>query len=246
MKKTIKINRNLAKEYGADLLMQHTVIGFETTGDQIEALTISNSDGATESISCSVINAAGPWAGQAGRMADVEIALIAYRGILLVFEELLTKRLLNRCHAPANGDMYAPAGVHTIFGTTAERAVTIEDFTVTKDEVDALLQIGEQLIPGLSANKIINTYAGFRPVYSTAAGSSHGREISRSFAIINHKETNGINNFISIVGGKFMIYERMGDMALNVMQQNMQKAGPSLDLLQMSENKQSWYQTREK
>ena len=228
--KAIKINSDIAKSYGVDLLTHHTVVGFERKKDRIDALLVRNRKGETVTISCGfVINAAGPWTGRVGEMAGVDIPLIPYRGALLIFEEKLTGSVLNRCHAPANGDIFVPAGSHTIFGTTSKKIDDIDDFTIAKDEVAMLLAEGERMIPGLAKCSIVNKYSGFRPLYAPTTGSTHGRKLSRSFTIINHKE-NGITNFISVVGGKFTIYEKMGDMALTVMKQNLQSTHPLTQL----------------
>ena len=217
-KKALHSNYTIAKEYGVDFLVHHEVIGFNKSQQNIESITVRNAKGNEQKISCNfVINATGAWAGRVGKLVDVDIPLLPYRGVMLDFQGLLCTRVINRCHKPANGDIFVPARTHTIFGTTATQTNELDNFEAKIAEVKLLLSEGEQLIPGLSKYPIVKKYAGVRPLYANSIEAFEGREISRSFAIINHKDADGINNFISVIGGKFTIYELMGDKAIQVM-----------------------------
>lgn len=216
-KKVLQINKNIAQEYGVDILVHHKVIGFYKPNAVIEAVGVQNDEAKEQLISCGfVINAAGAWAERIGKLIDIDIPIAPYRGALIEFQGLLCKSVLNRCRKPSNGDIFVPADTSTIFGTTAKITNNIDNLEAEKTEIELLLQQGEQLIPGLSDYPIIKKYAGVRPLSSYDTQSVEGRDISRSFVIINHKENDGIANFISVIGGKFTIYERMSDKAIEV------------------------------
>jgi glycerol-3-phosphate dehydrogenase len=219
--KVLRINSDIAREYDAELLIHHTVIGFQKTKNRINAVNVRDDHNEEQTISCNfVINAAGVWSDRIAQLANITVSLVAYRGALLVFNEKICSQVLNRCRKPFNGDIFVPAGKHTIFGTTAKKTDNIDTFTIEPEEIQVLFYEGEQLIPDISKLSILKKFVGVRPLYSSTADTIDGRNISRSFSVINHKETDGIENFISVVGGKFTVYERMGDKALEIMKQN--------------------------
>jgi glycerol-3-phosphate dehydrogenase len=219
-KKVLEYNATVAKENGAVLLPNHRVTGLVKKHDRIDTLKVCAPNGEEYEIACNyVINAAGVWAGLIAKLAGLSIPLVPYRGSLIVFKEQLSEYVLNRCHKPDNGDIFVPVGNHTIFGTTTSRAHDLDDFKAQKEEIEILLRDGDIMIPGLSSYQIINTFAGIRSLFSLANMHADGREISRSFKVINHKE-DGINNFVSIVGGKFTIYERVCDAVIEEMKRS--------------------------
>jgi len=218
-RKTLDINKRLAQEFGAKLLTHHKVVSFQKKDKKIEAVIIQDSDGQQHTIFCGfVINAAGAWSASIGKLAGVSIGVVPYRGALIVYKDVLCKSVLNRCHKPSNGDIVVPTSTHTIFGTTSKKTNDVDNFQIEKDEIEILNREGDLLIPGMSKHPVETMYAGIRPLFSIT-DFSDGRDISRSFRVINHKEE-GIINFISVIGGKFTIYERMGDKAVEAMKQN--------------------------
>jgi glycerol-3-phosphate dehydrogenase len=68
------------------------------------------------------------------------------------------------------------------------------------------------MAPIVSRMRVKAVYVSSRPLIGQAAQT--GREISRSFAIIDHS-SEGVSNFFSIIGGKFitarLMAEKMGD-----------------------------------
>ena len=56
----------------------------------------------------------------------------------------------------------------------------------------------------------MRAYAGVRPLYSEqSASEGQGRDITRAFSILDHKARDGIENMVSIVGGKFTTYRAL-------------------------------------
>lgn len=235
-KKTIEINKNIAKEFGVELLTHHSVISFRKKDSKLETITVRNRAGEDREITCGfVINAGGPWSSQIAKLAGVEFSLFPTRGAMIVFKDKLSNHILNHCRKPSDGDIIVPARGHTILGTTSEKTDIFDNFDATDDEVNILLGEGEQLIPGLSKHTIIKKYAGVRPQYSSTVDVLDGRNVTRSFAIIDHNKRDGIKNFISVVGGKFMLYEKMSDMAISIMIQNLRNSFPKYDRAYMQE-----------
>ena len=216
-RRTLAINKNMAQEFGTEFLTHHKVVGFQMKKERIEAVSVIDNEGIVRHISCGfVINASGAWSAEIGKLAGVTIGIAPYRGALIVYKDLLCKSVLNRCHKAGDGDILVPANTHTIFGTTSKRTADIDNFIVEKDEISILQKEGDLLIPGLSKHQVKTMYAGVRPLFAIT-DFSDGRNISRSFSVINHKNE-GILNFISVIGGKFTIYELMGDKAIEAME----------------------------
>jgi glycerol-3-phosphate dehydrogenase len=167
--------------------------------------------GEEESLACEiVINAAGGWAQQVAAMAGVEVSVRCDRGALLIFNHCLVKRVVNRCRKPGDADLVVPCGPVCILGTSSVTVPGPENLTVPPEEVQKLLAMGVELIPALSQARLLRIFTGARPLYApkSVAGAG-GREISRNFVLLDHGELEGIDGFMSIVGGKLTTYRLM-------------------------------------
>ena len=65
------------------------------------------------------------------------------------------------------------------------------------------------MIPVLENTRFIRAYAGVRPLFGSD-NSSDDRQISRSFALLDHAR-DGVDNFASITGGKLTTYRLMAE-----------------------------------
>ena len=65
--------------------------------------------------------------------------------------------------------------------------------------------------------RLLRAYAGVRPLYKHEApepspdGEDDGRGISRAHVVIDHGRRDGVENFVSIVGGKLTTYRLMAE-----------------------------------
>jgi glycerol-3-phosphate dehydrogenase len=85
-----------------------------------------------------------------------------------------------------------------------------ENLTVPSDEIQHLLALGTESVPALAEARLLRIFTGARPLYvPKAASGAGGREISRNFALLDHAASEGIEGFISIVGGKLTTYRLM-------------------------------------
>lgn len=167
-----------------------------------------------------LINAAGVWAGRVAEMTGISLPITPDKGSMIVFDRSYTKVLINRIRVrPGNGDIVVNALTHSILGTTSRPSQDLDEHSVTEEEVEELLQEGRVMVPSMSRSHMAYAYAGVRPLYS-ADHYAPGREASRSYQVINHLE-DGINNFISVVGGKFTIYRLMAEKAVDQMCQQL-------------------------
>jgi glycerol-3-phosphate dehydrogenase len=167
--------------------------------------------GEEHEISCEmVINAAGGWAQSVAALADVEVPICCDKGTLLVINHRLNRRVINRCRKSSDADILVPAGPVCILGTSSIRVPGPEGLTASPDEVDRLLQLGDEMIPGLMDARILRIFCGVRPLYAPkTTEAAKGREISRGFALLDHETRDGVGGFVSIVGGKLTTYRLM-------------------------------------
>lgn len=213
--KTIKLLESSLKNLGVRILTHSEVVGFEKDTNTIQATKIKHKNGDETKIKSKfVINAAGIWAANIVKDLNLNINLVGDKGSLIVFKEKFSNSLLNRCRLPSDGDQFLPTESEYIIGTTSKKTPDINSHEVEKWEVDKLLEEARQMLPGISGSQITRTFAGVRPLYGSGSTVGDGRLDKRSFAVINHKEE-GVNNLISVVGGKFILFRLMGEKAVD-------------------------------
>jgi glycerol-3-phosphate dehydrogenase len=66
--------------------------------------------------------------------------------------------------------------------------------------------------------RLLRAYAGVRPLYKEErpAAEEDGRAISRAHVILDHERRDGLENFVSIVGGKLTTYRLMAEQAADL------------------------------
>lgn len=219
--KAITLNKQAAENLDTQFLTHHQVVRFNKRNNRIDTIVVNDKNTNEEKIiECNfVINAGGIWASQIGQLAGLNIQLHASKGSMIVLKNQLSKSVLNRCRASGDGDILVPDGIHSILGTTSINVTDIDTHETEKWEIGKLLNEAEQLVPGISSQAIERVYAGVRPLIPASA-SADGRAMTRSFQILNHKKDN-IENFISVVGGKFTIYRLMAEKAVDEMCANL-------------------------
>jgi glycerol-3-phosphate dehydrogenase len=158
-----------------------------------------------------VVNATGGWAEKVAHIAGAHVPLSLYKGSLLVFNRRINNAIINRLRLPGDGDIIVPNEPTTIIGTTSILVSDPDDFRVSPEEVELLMKQATRILPPSLDARVIRAYAGIRPLLASATDEEGGRDISRSFTIINHKKTDSLAGLISIVGGKLTTYRLMAE-----------------------------------
>ena len=82
-------------------------------------------------------------------MAGIEdVGVVPGKGIMIAMNHRLVNTVVNRCTMPADGDILVPIRTVSVIGTTDIRAADPDEIPVTQEEVDAMLDDGERLVPG--------------------------------------------------------------------------------------------------
>jgi glycerol-3-phosphate dehydrogenase len=215
------IDANLAdaRVHGSDAWSYHRVVAFERDGARIVSATVRDErSGATTKIATRfVVAASGAWSGQIAAMAGVKLTMTPGKGVMLIYNQRMTDTVVNRCHLSADGDIMVPVHTVAILGTTDVRVDDPDVYEITREEVAALVAEGEKLFPDLGRMRLLRAYAGVRPLYEPPAGVhvSQNRALSRAHTVVDHGG-DGVDNFVSIVGGKLTTYRLMAEDIVDV------------------------------
>ncbi len=205
-------NARDAEERGATLLLHTEVTSLLFEENKVKGARAKNSMSGEEYLieSSFLINATGAWANQFLKLAGLKIEMALSKGSMLITNQRINHRVINRCRPPSDGDIIVPNETVSILGTTSIRSSEVENFEVTPQEVSLLIQETSRLIPSIQEVRFIRAYAGIRPLFQSG-GEDRDRAISRSFALIDHEERDGLKNLITITGGKLITYRLMAE-----------------------------------
>ncbi len=206
------------RDRGGHILPYRKVTGILREGDTVLGARVTDSRTGEESEIRArfTINASGAWAGQLARMAGIDgVEVIPGKGIMIAMNHRLVNTVVNRLVKPADGDILVPIRTVSVIGTTDIRAKDPGELEVTQEEVDAMLDDGERLVAGFREARALRVWAGARPLFSDAkkdAGDSGDtRDVTRSHTLLDHRERDGVDGFLTITGGKLTTYRLMAE-----------------------------------
>jgi glycerol-3-phosphate dehydrogenase len=162
-------------------------------------------------------------------MAGVgDVTIVPGRGIMIAMNHRLVNTVVNRCTMPADGDILVPIRTVSVIGTTDEPADDPDELTVAQDEVDQMLHAGDQLVPGLRNSRALRVWAGVRPLFRDARSQSSDRDITRAHTLLDHRDRDGVERFITITGGKLTTFRLMAQEAVDAMCRHLGDSQPCL------------------
>jgi glycerol-3-phosphate dehydrogenase len=207
-------NAEDAQGHGARILLHTEVTSLTLNGDGVKGVRAKDLlHGEEHSIEASfIINATGAWANQFLRFAGLHIGMALSKGSMVITNQRLTRRVINRCRPPLDGDIVVPNHTVSILGTTSIHQEEVENYGVTPQEVSLLIKETSQMVPAIREARFIRAYAGIRPLFQTGE-KGDDRAISRGFVLIDHEKRDGMKNLITITGGKLMTYRLMAEKA---------------------------------
>src|SRR3954465_4253475 len=178
-----------------------------------------------------ILNASGPWAAQILHMAGIEgIGVIPGKGIMIAMNHRLVNTVINRCVMPADGDILVPIRTVSVIGTTDMKAADPDEIPVTQVEVDAMLDDGERLVPGFRQARALRVWAGARPLFQdekSGPAAADTRDVSRTHAVVDHLERDGIRGLLTMSGGKLTTYRLMAQDLVDAMCRQLGDERPS-------------------
>jgi len=146
-----------------------------------------------------VVSATGAWAGEVAEMAGAQVPVRPTPGVMVAFDTRYTERAINRLNLPGDGDIVLPQRRMVVVGTTSFEAEDVNYIPVLEEQVAEMVKRGAELIPALATARVRGTYMSSRPLVGSG---TQARSIARTFKCFDHKESDGIDCFVTITGGK--------------------------------------------
>ena len=163
-----------------------------------------------------VVNATGPWAEHTAAMAGVDVPIRPSPGVLLALRGRLSNMVINRMHKSGDGDIVVPQRALSIVGTSSWTVDDPDDLGVPEDHVRRMYEEGSKLIPAIKTAEFRAAWSAARPLIGSKDQVDSGRELSRTFKTYDHKETDGVEGFVTITGGKGTTLRGMAELCANV------------------------------
>ncbi|ADQ67252.1 glycerol-3-phosphate dehydrogenase [Halogeometricum borinquense DSM 11551] len=199
-----------ARDHGATILTNAPVEDLHVEDGRITGVKVGGSVGETIAAK-QVVNAAGAWAEDVGRMAGVEVAMRPTKGVMVSVQYDGLGPVLNRARDPADGDIVVPHDGEVVLGTTSIEVDDPDDYPEDAQEVERMVEECSKMLPPAREAERVRTWWGVRPLYAPDEDSREGaRGISRGFFCVDHGD-DGVENFTSIVGGKLTTYRQMAE-----------------------------------
>ena len=217
----VALNARDAAERGAEVLTRTKVEGASREGDHWRVTLRDADTGAIlERRARAVVNAGGPW------VKDVisgALRIDAVEGVRLVRgSHIVTRRLYDhdRCYFFQGRDGRIIFAIpyeadYTLIGTTdAEHEDPSEPPVCTPEERDYLLAFAsEYFARPVTAEDIVWTYSGVRPLYDD--GASSATAATRDYVLKLDRGTGGDGPpLLNVFGGKITTYRRLSEAAL--------------------------------
>ena len=210
-----------ARSFGAELHNHCKLTSLKVENGRITEAVLSTSKGIVRISPDIVVNATGPWADTVAMMASIHVPLSVDKGTMVVIDGRPVGRLINRMRPPADGDILVPHRSGCIIGTTSRRGYP-GSITPLKREVKELLSQAVKAVPDIKSSRLVRAYSGARPLLSSGM---EGRSTSRNFKVIDHS-SDGVDNFISVVGGKLTTFRLMAEQASDIVMRKLGRKGP--------------------
>jgi glycerol-3-phosphate dehydrogenase len=163
-----------------------------------------------------VVNAAGPWSEKVAALAGVDVPIRPSPGVLLALRGRLCNMVINRMHKSGDGDIVLPQRGLSVVGTSSWVVEDPDDLTVPPDHVARMYAEGAKLIPAVRRSEQRAAWSAARPLVGSRGEGDTGRELSRTFKTFDHKETDGLEGFVTITGGKATTLRGMAELCADV------------------------------
>lgn len=219
-----------AQNYGAEILTYHAVTEIGHKDGQVNSVLCHDRRGGEDvRIDCQfVLNCGGPWAGKIAAMAQChDVDVVPGAGIMIAMNHRLSQSVINRCIYPADGDIIVPVHPVCIIGTTDHKAEDADDLPIPRDQVQQMLDAGEEMIPGFRNSRAIHAWAGARPlVRDSRVSAEDTRHMARGMSVVDHLSRDGVKGLLTIAGGKLTTYRLMAERIVDVMCDQMGESRP--------------------
>ena len=162
-----------------------------------------------------VVNATGPWAERIAKMAGCDVPVQPSPGVLLAVRGRFCNMVINRLHPSGDGDIIVPQRGLSVIGTSSWVVEDPDDLDVPEEHVEMMYREGARLVPAVRHAPRRAAWSAARPLIGSRQAST-GRELSRTFKCFDHRETDGVEGFVTISGGKGTTLRAMAERTADV------------------------------
>ncbi len=148
-----------------------------------------------------VVNAGGPWAGKIAALAHLEVPVRPSPGIMVSMAGRWSNMVINRLHVAGEADILVPQRNLTVIGTTIWLAEDPDQVELPDGQVAELIKMGARLMPALADQPVHAVWSASRPLLRNPE-TDDPMQSSRGFTCIDHRERDGVEGMISLLGGK--------------------------------------------
>ena len=211
--KTVWACARSAQAYGSRILPYHEVLDLTVEGGAVRGALVKDRRGGEDvRIDADfVVNASGAWAGRIAAMAGCDVTVLPGKGIMIAMNHRLVNTVVNRCEMPADGDIIVPIRTVSVIGTTDQKVADPDDWQIARDEVQKMMDAGENLVPGFRRARALRVWGGVRPLFQDKAEGADTRDVTRAHTLLNHRQRDGVERFLTITGGKFCTFRLMAE-----------------------------------
>jgi len=212
-----------AAAYGAEALTYHEVVEVLVSQGKVTGVVAKNRvSGEQMTIECDMlVSATGAWGGQIARLAGCDLTIYAGKGTMIAMNYRMVNTVVNRCIPPHDGDILVPIGTVAVIGTTSVRVDDPDDYAIEDWEIKLMLDEGEKLVPTFKKFRPLRAWAGVRPLYQEKAAGADLREVTRAYTLLDHLPRDGVDNFITITGGKWATHRQMAERTVDLVCQKL-------------------------
>jgi glycerol-3-phosphate dehydrogenase len=210
-----------ARHNGADIRPFTEVVAVTKGGQTITGVKVrDHAAGRDYEIGADlVINAAGPWAGRVAALAGVEVAVTPVPGAMIALRGRHCNMVLNRLHAPGDGDIVLPQRGLTVVGTSSWVATDPDDSTIPPDHIELIMREGAALLPAIANAEIRARWSAARPLVGVTADitAESGRDLTRELRCFDHAaDAAPTEGFVTIAGGNATTLRAMAEVTADV------------------------------
>jgi glycerol-3-phosphate dehydrogenase len=124
--------------------------------------------------------------------------------------------VINRLHAPGDGDIVVPQRQRTILGTSSWVTDDPGEPPVLPEHVETIMRESSALLPALAGAEIRARWTAVRPLVGSTAGKGSGRDLTREILCVDHaKDRKPMEGFVTIAGGKATTLRAIAEIAAN-------------------------------
>ena len=216
-----------AREHGAALFPHTEVLDLLRAGSDARGVRVRDRiDGREWDVEARmVVNAGGPWADRVAAMGGANVAMRPGKGVHVTFERRIGNYGMILEGKDGRTMFLVPHGAETIVGTTDDDYYgdpAVVDLEIDGDEVAYVIESAAHAMPQALDWRPLRAWAGVRNTLFEWGVDSD--DLSRRHEILDHAERDGIDSFISIVGGKLAAYRIQSEDAVDFIMERLGRA----------------------